>query len=218
MTKPLEIVPDMVLVVGDVNSTIACGLVAVKMGIKLAHVEAGLRSFDLAMPEEINRRLTDRISDYLFITEESALENLRAEGIAPEKIHFTGNVMIDSLRKHRQKAGESKILAALNLQPNDYILVTLHRPANVDERETLVRLLNVLCRLSDMLPVVFPIHPRTHQRMKAFSLDAKTRDFPALKILDPLGYLDFFAKHSHRQVQARKTPEILGWQSCRAHC
>jgi UDP-N-acetylglucosamine 2-epimerase (non-hydrolysing) len=186
-----ELQPDMVLVVGDVNSTIACGLVATKLGIKLAHVEAGLRSFDRTMPEEINRVLTDQIADLLFITEESAFQNLQAEGIAREKIHFAGNVMIDSLRKHREKAGESKILEELDLQAGEFILVTLHRPANVDDRDILAKLLDVLCRLSEMAAVVFPVHPRTRNRILAFALEEKLQQFPALKLIDPIGYLDF---------------------------
>lgn len=186
-----ELQPDMVLVVGDVNSTIACGLVATKLGIKLAHVEAGLRSCDRTMPEEINRVLTDQISDLLFITEESAFQNLQKEGIANDKIHFVGNVMIDSLLKHREKAGESKFLEELNLQPGNFILVTLHRPANVDDREIFIKLLDVLCRLSEMSTVVFPVHPRTRNRIQEFALDEKLQQFPALNLIDPVGYLDF---------------------------
>ncbi|MFQ5631373.1 MAG: non-hydrolyzing UDP-N-acetylglucosamine 2-epimerase [bacterium] len=186
-----ELQPDMVLVVGDVNSTIACGLVATKLGIKLAHVEAGLRSFDRTMPEEINRVLTDRISDYLFITEESAFGNLQAEGIENEKIHFVGNVMIDSLLKHREKACESRILAKHELQPNAFTLVTLHRPANVDNKDVFEKLFDALCRLSELTTVVFPVHPRTRNRIDEFGLDGNLQNFPALKCIDPVGYLDF---------------------------
>ncbi|MFI5216166.1 MAG: non-hydrolyzing UDP-N-acetylglucosamine 2-epimerase, partial [Candidatus Limnocylindria bacterium] len=133
----LEHRPDAVLVVGDVNSTIACGLVAVKLGIQLVHVEAGLRSFDRSMPEEINRILTDAISDLLFCTEESGPKNLRREGIADAKIHLVGNVMIDTLMKHRARAEASGILRELGLEPSGYAVLTLHRPSNVDDPEAL---------------------------------------------------------------------------------
>ena len=186
-----DLQPDMVLVVGDVNSTIACGLVATKLGIKLVHVEAGLRSFDRTMPEEVNRVLTDQISDYLFTTEASAQQNLEREGISAEKVHFVGNVMIDSLLKHREKAGQSQVLTELGLQPNSYLLVTLRRPANVDDKEILTQLLDVLARLSELTTVVFPVHPRTRNRVKEFALDQKLQDYPALKLVDPVGYLDF---------------------------
>lgn len=186
-----DLKPDMVLVVGDVNSTIACGLVAVKMGIKLAHVEAGLRSFDRTMPEEINRILTDQISDYLFITEKSAERNLLAEGIAPGKIFFVGNVMIDSLLKHLERAGQSRILNELGLSSGQYLLVTLHRPANVDDPEVLKPLLDVLGRLSEFEPVLFPMHPRTQGRLQEFGFDKQAGRYPNLRLCEPLGYLDF---------------------------
>lgn len=186
-----QVEPDVVVVVGDVNSTIACGLVAVKMGIRVAHVEAGLRSFDRSMPEEINRILTDQISDYLFITERSAFENLRREGIAEEKIFFVGNVMIDTLLKHRQKAKESLILSRLGLQPRRFILVTLHRPSNVDDPTMLSRLLRVLGQLSHEMPVVFPVHPRTRKKITEFHLQSMLQEYENLRLLEPMGYLDF---------------------------
>ena len=183
--------PDLVLVVGDVNSTIACGLVAVKMNVKLVHVEAGLRSYDRTMPEEVNRVLTDQIADYLFTTERSALDNLRREGIPEERVFFVGNVMIDSLLKHREKASRSQVLEDLGLSPRNYVLVTLHRPSNVDDRDTLAGLLEVLGALSARMPVVFPIHPRTRAKLAEFRLDRVLRGYRDLKLVDPLGYLDF---------------------------
>ena len=155
--------PDLVLVVGDVNSTIACSLVASKLSIKVAHVEAGLRSFDMSMPEEINRLLTDSISDFLFVTEKSGLENLNRAGIADNKVFFVGNVMIDSLVHFLPKAEKSDILGKLGGEP--YILVTLHRPSNVDDKDYLSRLVNTLNRLSEKRKIIFPVHPRTRKNM-----------------------------------------------------
>lgn len=186
-----DVQPHLVLVVGDVNSTIACGLVAVKMGVKLAHVEAGLRSFDRTMPEEINRILTDQISDYLFITEPSAETNLRREGIDGDKIHFVGNVMIDSLMKHREKARESQILKSLGLQPGGFVLVTLHRPSNVDDRATISGLMRSLRAIAEKLPVLFPVHPRTRKQLHAFGLADSQNGNNGLHLIEPLGYLDF---------------------------
>jgi UDP-N-acetylglucosamine 2-epimerase (non-hydrolysing) len=186
-----ELAPDLVLVVGDVNSTIACGLVAVKLGVKLVHVEAGLRSYDRSMPEEVNRVLTDQISDYLFTTERTALDNLRREGIAEDRVFFVGNVMIDSLLKHRAKAAESGVLDQLGLAPRGYGLVTLHRPSNVDEPAVLAGLIEVLGAIATRLPVVFPIHPRTRAKLAEFRLERALRGYPDLKLVDPLGYLDF---------------------------
>lgn len=186
-----ELRPHVVIVVGDVNSTIACGLDAVKMEVKLAHVEAGLRSFDRSMPEEVNRVLTDQISDYLFTTERSAHENLRREGIGEDKVHFVGNVMIDSLLHHRAKAAEQPILREIGIEPRKFVLVTLHRPANVDDPAILSGLLDALGDLSERLPVVFPVHPRTRGQLSVFGLEAKVQRHPGLRLLDPLGYLDF---------------------------
>lgn len=185
------LMPDLVLVVGDVNSTIACAMVAVKLGCKVAHVEAGLRSFDRTMPEEINRVLTDQISDYLFITEISAHDNLRREGIPEEKIYFVGNVMIDSLLRHRTRAAERRILTDLGLVPGGYVLVTLHRPSNVDNPKILSTLLEVLCAISERIPVIFPVHPRTRQKLASTGLDAKLADHAAVRLIDALNYLDF---------------------------
>ena len=162
----LEKKPDLVLVVGDVNSTIACALVATKLGVQVAHVEAGLRSFDRQMPEEINRVLTDAISDYLFVSEPSGVQNLRAEGIADEKIFLVGNVMIDTLMHNLAAAGLSSILEELGLREKEYAVVTLHRPANVDDPAILQSFLEVLGVIGERLPIIFPIHPRTRQNLE----------------------------------------------------
>ncbi len=179
--------PQAVLVVGDVNSTVACGLVAVKMGIKLIHVEAGLRSFDRSMPEEINRVCTDAISDLLFCSEKSGVENLRNEGIAEEKIHLVGNVMIDALLQHRKKADTSTILETLSLSSGEYAVTTLHRPANVDNDSILQRIMSALEEISRDIPVIFPIHPRTRQRMTSFGI---YNNHSQIRLIDPLGYFD----------------------------
>ncbi|MCG3155503.1 MAG: UDP-2,3-diacetamido-2,3-dideoxy-D-glucuronate 2-epimerase [bacterium] len=192
--------PDIVLVVGDVNSTIACGLVAVKMGVQLAHVEAGLRSFDRTMPEEINRILTDQISDYLFLTERAAKENLLREGISADKIHFVGNVMIDSLLKQREHAERSAILNDLKLEAGRYGLITLHRPSNVDVRENLENILQALFDLQRDLPLVFPVHPRTRKQMKLFGLEERVAAAANLILTDPLGYLDFLKLMAHARL------------------
>lgn len=186
-----ELQPDIVLVVGDVNSTIACGMVAVKMGIRLVHVEAGLRSYDRTMPEEVNRVLTDQISDYLFTTERSALDNLVREGIDANRVFFVGNVMIDSLLKHRAQAVTRPVLAELGIEKGGYGLITLHRPANVDDPEMFARLLEPICELAQELPILFPMHPRARSRLAEFGLEQKLESVPSLKIVDPLGYLDF---------------------------
>ncbi len=183
--------PDAVLVVGDVNSTIACGLVAVKLGIALVHVEAGLRSFDRSMPEEINRVLTDAISDVLFCTEASGVANLKREGVADAKIHQVGNVMIDTLMKHRSRAEASPILGQLGLEPRGYAVLTLHRPSNVDDPETLAGILDALEVVARDMPLVFPAHPRTREKMRAFGLDARLARLPGLRLIEPAGYLDF---------------------------
>jgi len=192
--------PDIVVVVGDVNSTIACGLVAVKLGIKLAHVEAGLRSFDRTMPEEINRLLTDQISDYLFLTERNAFDNLSREGIDPAKIHFVGNVMIDSLMGHRERAEQSTILHNLNLDDGEYGLITLHRPSNVDVKESLESILGALVELQSDLPLVFPIHPRTRKQIARFGLESRLAPAANLRLTEPLGYLDFLKLMAHAKL------------------
>ena len=179
--------PDVVVVAGDVNSTIAVALVAAKMGLAVAHVEAGLRSRDWSMPEEINRVLTDRLSDLLFTPSRDGDENLRAEGIDPARVHFVGNVMIDSLQAALPRARQSRIHERLELPRKGYALATLHRPANVDDPAALARLLSALAEVAAQVPVVFPIHPRTRSRLPP-GFEA-----PGLKLVEPLGYLDFLA-------------------------
>lgn len=183
--------PDGVLVVGDVNSTMACSLVAAKHNIKVIHVEAGLRSFDRTMPEEINRLVTDSIADLLLTTSADANENLLREGIAPEKIEMVGNVMIDTLFKFMPIFEHSPILSQLNLKPKGYVLVTLHRPSNVDEKKNLESIIEVFAEIGKRAKVVFPIHPRTLKNIKEFGLDKKIRKIDSLILCEPLGYFDF---------------------------
>jgi UDP-N-acetylglucosamine 2-epimerase (non-hydrolysing) len=191
----IEQKPDWVLVVGDVNSTIACALVCSKLGIKVAHVEAGLRSRDRSMPEEINRILTDAISDLLLTTSEDADENLKTEGVAAEKIRFVGNVMIDSLFYNLKKAESSPIREDLDLRDKDYAALTLHRPSNVDEKETLSNLLGALAEISQKLPVIFPVHPRTKAKIAEFGLSEQIEN-SNIKLIEPLGYIDFLRLYS----------------------
>ena len=181
--------PDVVVVVGDVNSTVAAAVTAVKMGRRVAHVEAGLRSFDRSMPEEVNRILTDSISDLLFTTEPAGNENLEREGVAREKIHFVGNVMIDTLFKYRERASQSDVLGRLGLSPKAYVALTLHRPSNVDDQGTLGMLLEGVRRVQGEIPVVFPVHPRTRKHLD--SLSRSLPPMPGLRLVDPLPYLDF---------------------------
>lgn len=189
--------PDLVLVVGDVNSTVACGLVAVKVGIPLAHVEAGLRSFDRDMPEEINRIVTDALSDLLFVSEASGVVNLRREGVPDDNVFFVGNVMIDTLLAHRQKAASSDVLDRLGLEEKSYAVVTLHRPSNVDDPATLNGCLKALWQIGKRLPVVFPVHPRTRKRLQEFGLlegfvaPSRTSGVGGIHLIEPQGYLDF---------------------------
>lgn len=192
----LEEKPDWVLVVGDVNSTLACALVCSKLGVKVAHVEAGLRSRDRRMPEEINRILTDQISDLLLTPSPEAEENLRFEGVAPEKIKFVGNVMIDSLLENLRRAEESKIRESLNLAEKDYAVLTLHRPSNVDEPLTFERILQALEEISRRLPVIFPVHPRTKNRIAEFGFAPRIEQNSNLRLIEPLGYLDFLRLYS----------------------
>ena len=187
----LEKRPDLVLVVGDVNSTAACSLVASKLWIPVAHVEAGLRSFDRTMPEEINRIVTDALSDYLFTTEESGNHNLQNEGVDPEKIHFVGNVMIDSLVNFLEKARQSRILEELELARGEYVLVTLHRPSNVDVPENFQKILAAFETIQQDIPIVFPIHPRTKKNVERFGLSQRVKALTNLRLLPPVGYLDF---------------------------
>jgi UDP-N-acetylglucosamine 2-epimerase (non-hydrolysing) len=181
--------PDVVVVVGDVNSTVAAAVTAVKLGLPVAHVEAGLRSFDRAMPEEVNRLLTDSISDLLFTTEPAANENLAREGMLPDKVHFVGNVMIDTLFRYRERAAQSDVLDRLGLEPGAYAALTLHRPSNVDDAGTLGMLLEGIAQVQAEIPVVFPVHPRTRRHLEA--LGAVLPPMPALRLAEPMPYLDF---------------------------
>lgn len=219
--------PDWVVVVGDVNSTLACALVAVKLGIKVAHVEAGLRSFDRSMPEEINRMITDAISECLFVTEPSGIENLRREGVSEEKVHHVGNVMIDTLLMSKRRADESQILKQLELADTPYAVVTLHRPSNVDEQAVFAGILNVLTVIARDMPVIYPVHPRARNSLHAFGLleagsegriciedfspsDVELSDetFRSMKpqgssdvrFIPPLGYIEFLKLISHAAI------------------
>jgi UDP-N-acetylglucosamine 2-epimerase (non-hydrolysing) len=185
--------PDLVVVVGDVNSTLAAALAAVKLGIPVAHVEAGLRSYDRAMPEEINRLLTDQVSDYLFTHSKDADENLKKEGIPQEKIFFVGNIMIDSLLFNKARADQSQILAQLKLAEQGYALLTLHRPSNVDEKDSLTNIMSAITKISERIPVVFPVHPRTQKRLCEFNLNPQLQSKSQSNVLitPSLSYLDF---------------------------
>jgi UDP-N-acetylglucosamine 2-epimerase (non-hydrolysing) len=181
--------PDLLVVPGDVNSTLAAVLTAVKMGVPVGHVESGLRSFDLAMPEEVNRIVADRFSSHLFLHSEEAIGNLRAEGIGPERMHFVGNTMIDTLVALRDRIAEAGTAAKLGLSPGSYLLVTLHRPALVDG-PLLGETVSQLSHLAQSMPVVFPVHPRTRKMMEA--IDGWSAP-PNLHLTEPFGYLDFLS-------------------------
>ncbi len=187
----LEHKPDAVLVVGDVNSTIACGLVAAKLCVPLVHVEAGLRSGDRTMPEEINRVLTDAISDLLFCTEPSGVENLRREGVGADRIFLVGNLMIDTLLANKDKAEASTILTDLGLEAGHYAVLTLHRPANVDDPAVFGQLLGALEQIQRDVPIVFPIHPRTRSNLAKLGLGGRIEAMTNLRLIEPAGYLDF---------------------------
>jgi UDP-N-acetylglucosamine 2-epimerase (non-hydrolysing) len=187
--------PDLVLVVGDVNATAAAALVAAKMNLPLAHVEAGLRSFDRTMPEEINRIVTDSLSRFLFTTEAGAAENLQREGIPRERIHFCGNVMIDTLLRFRKRAAASPVLDDLDLACGQYALVTLHRPSNVDDPVKLRELLAMLERLAERIPIVFPLHPRTRNSMAAHGITTRR-----VRVIAPQSYIDFLALMSSARL------------------
>jgi UDP-N-acetylglucosamine 2-epimerase (non-hydrolysing) len=188
--------PSLVVVAGDVNSTLACALVAVKLNIPVAHVEAGLRSFDNTMPEEINRILTDRISDLLFTTEDSGTQNLINEGVPKEKIHFVGNCMIDSVTKFIPLAKEMAPWSEYGLNRNDYCLITLHRPSNVDSRKDIVKIVTMLNRMSEKIHIVFPVHPRTQKSIKNCSITLSDN----IRLLDPLPYIEFLGLMSNAKL------------------
>jgi len=238
-TVVLQAQPDFVVVFGDVNSTVACALVTSKISLDssgkrplIAHVEAGLRSFDRAMPEEINRVITDHLSDLLFVTEESGRENLCREGIKPEKIHFVGNTMIDSLLASQEKAGKSVVLDQFGLREGSggpvsrYALLTLHRPSNVDNRETLLSILEGIEGLSNAYPVMFSAHPRTRRRIAEFGLEhffqlghesanaPVAMDTPGIRLLGPLGYLDFLSLMKHATLVVTDSGGIQEETTC----
>lgn len=182
--------PDLVVVVGDVNSTLACALTAKKLCIPVAHVEAGLRSRDWSMPEEINRIVTDSISDILFTPSHDADENLLKEGVSPERIYFVGNVMIDCLIAQLPKTENRDTLHRFDVKPHRYVTLTLHRPSNVDDPDVLGGIIDVMIELSQKLPIVWPVHPRARKMLASTGLAHRLRDYPELKLVQPLGYLD----------------------------
>ncbi len=183
--------PALVVVVGDVNSTLACSLAASKRHIPVAHVEAGLRSFDRSMPEEINRIATDRISDFLFVTERSGIENLKKEGVSHHKIFFVGNVMIDTLRASLPAIARSNVLKKYKLTKQSYAVVTLHRPSNVDSEGSLQNIVRVLRQIGSQTRLVFPVHPRTASQIRRFGLETIFKQIPGLVRTEPAGYIDF---------------------------
>lgn len=189
--------PDLVVVVGDVNSTMACAITAKKLGIAVAHIEAGLRSFDMTMPEEINRLCTDVICDLLFTTDHFANENLSREGVPAEKVHFVGNVMIDTLLKHRELAARLDLLPRYGLKSGQYATMTLHRPSNVDNPATLAGIMKAIVELSRKIPVIFPVHPRTRRLLESF---ASTSSDTRILLTEPLGYLEFLHLNMHARM------------------
>ncbi len=191
---------DWLVVVGDVNSTMAAAIAAAKLGIPVAHVEAGLRSFDRKMPEEINRLVTDSISTLMLVSDPAGMDHLRREGHGEEKLHLVGNLMIDTLFHSLAKAKSLDTLKELNLEPKGYGVVTLHRPSNVDDRATLSAILDVLQDVSQDLPLAFPIHPRTRSRIENFGLIEKLAENGNIRVLPPLGYLEFLALTSGSRV------------------
>jgi UDP-N-acetylglucosamine 2-epimerase (non-hydrolysing) len=189
--------PDLVVVVGDVNSTVAASLVAAKLLIPVAHVEAGLRSRDRAMPEEINRIVTDRLSDLLLTPSPDADENLLAEGVPPDRIHLVGNIMIDSLLRHLPIATLDRVRDRIAVEDQRYAVLTLHRPSNVDNADVFRRIVSAIRTIAETIPVIFPVHPRTRQRIHEFGLDD---DLSRVTLTDPLGYIDFLSLTSHARL------------------
>jgi UDP-N-acetylglucosamine 2-epimerase (non-hydrolysing) len=182
--------PDLVIVVGDVNSTLAAALAAVKLSIPIAHVEAGLRSYDKTMPEEVNRFIADHVSDYLFTTSNYDDDNLKREGVSPDKIFFVGNIMVDSLLHNKPIAEKSNILSRINLTEQNYTLLTLHRPSNVDNKQSLTRIITALKEIAQRIPVLFSVHPRTQKNIASFGLTQLFQD-EGIRLIEPLGYIDF---------------------------
>ena len=200
-----DLSPDLVIVVGDVNSTLAATVTAKKLGLPVAHVEAGLRSFDMTMPEEINRLCTDAIADELFTTDRIACENLRREGVAASRIHFVGNVMIDSLLTHLEAAKRLAYHQTLGVEPNRYGVLTLHRPSNVEDPEILSGILDAITDALPDLPVIFPIHPRTRARVEAFGMGGRFTASPAepgIFLTEPLGYGEFLSLNCRARLVA----------------
>src|ERR1051325_3408695 len=191
---------DWVVVVGDVNSTMAASIVAAKMLVPIAHIEAGLRSGDRSMPEEINRLVTDALADLLLTPSRDADDNLRREGIAPEKICFVGNVMIDTLFRSLERAKQSVVLDHFKVQRGAFAAMTLHRPSNVDDPAALSGILDALEAIQERLPIIFPAHPRTLARLEAFGLLERARRLPGLTLTEPLGYLDFLQLYSNSRL------------------
>ncbi|HKP48120.1 MAG TPA: UDP-N-acetylglucosamine 2-epimerase (non-hydrolyzing) [Pyrinomonadaceae bacterium] len=191
-----EEAPDWVVVVGDVNSTLACARAAKKLGVKVAHVEAGLRSFDPTMPEEANRVETDRIADLLFTPSADANQNLLAENISRDRIRLVGNIMIDSLYHHLEQSKNSGIKTHLGLADKDYAVLTLHRPANVDDQMALARILEAVSEIAKQIPIIFPAHPRTKKNIEQFRLTKRLQKISGLRVIEPLGYLDFLNLYS----------------------
>jgi UDP-N-acetylglucosamine 2-epimerase (non-hydrolysing) len=189
--------PDWIIVVGDVNSTAACAIVGAKLGIPVVHLEAGLRSRDRRMPEEINRLVTDSIADVLWTPSPDADENLIAEGVARERIDFIGNIMIDSYEMMRDAIAADSTFVSLGLEDRGFGVVTLHRPSNVDTPAALGELVDMLVELSASLPLVFAVHPRTRKRLRDFELESRLQAAPRVKVIDPLGYVQFMNIVSH---------------------
>ncbi len=184
--------PDLLIVVGDVTSTVACTLVASKLGVKVAHVEAGLRSFDRDMPEEVNRLVTDCLSDYLFVSEKSGLVNLKHEGIPKSKVFFAGNIMIDTLLSNMKTVDACKVIGKYpSLKPKGYAVATVHRPSNVDTKDALAEIVNIFGMITAKMPLVYPIHPRTKKNLEAFGFMNKVNQMANLILTDPLGYIEF---------------------------
>jgi UDP-N-acetylglucosamine 2-epimerase (non-hydrolysing) len=192
--------PDLVVVAGDVNSTIACAIDCAKLRIACAHVEAGLRSFDMDMPEEVNRIVTDRLCEFLLTPSADGDDNLRREGTPEDRIHRVGNVMIDSLLEHLPRARAARTPEKLDVQPDRYAVLTLHRPSNVDAPDTLRRLLGAIESIQAELPVVFPVHPRTRKRFDDFGLTATIAGMKGLRLCEPLGYLEFLGLTSQAKL------------------
>ena len=206
----LEEQPDVVVVVGDVNSTLACAVTAAKLWVPVAHVEAGLRSFDRKMPEEINRIVTDALSDWLFATSRGAVEHLRNEGVPDEKIFFVGDVMVDTLMKYRPRAEALRSPSKFGLEPKGYTLLTLHRPSNVDDADVFAGILDALAAIQCDVPILFPAHPRTVKRIQEFGFQERLAASPDLHIVEPLGYLEFLDLMMHARLVLTDSGGIQG--------